>query len=49
MPLFVEVDSGAEGKFKNQPRIMAMKMWQHVSVGHWVSKAAVVTTLRIET
>jgi hypothetical protein len=49
VPLFVEVDSGNEGKFKKQPRVMALKMWQLVAVGRWVRMVSVVTTLRIET
>ena len=49
VPVFVEIDSGVEGKFRNQSRIVAMKMWQSVAVGSWIDSAPMVATLRMET
>lgn len=49
VPVFVEVDTGNEHKFRNQSRIIAMKMWQSVAVGQWIEKSSTVVTLRMET
>ena len=49
IPIFVEIDSGAEHDKKTQFRRTGMKMWQYVAAGHLIDNVKYVATLRMET